>query len=254
MSVSGVDNNVFNAYFGNNNNTGSNSIFGTGVSSSSALGDYALIKSGSYKKLLKAYYAKTSSDKSAEENTDSTADMLTAKGHASDLKSAASALVGNSALFETVKDEDGKDVLDEDGKKTYDRKAIKEKVKAFVDSYNETLQSAGDLDSTSVLSATLRMVKGTAAYKNLLSSVGITIGEENKLQIDEEKLDSADINDLKTVFSGRNSFADQVSTRASQIYNITSNQAYTNTRAATYTFNGTTSMLGTTNGYVNDLI
>ena len=53
MAVNGIDSGTNNIY---------NSIFGTGSGSDStggmySLGDYALIKSGSYKKLLKAYYA-----------------------------------------------------------------------------------------------------------------------------------------------------------------------------------------------------
>lgn len=251
--------NFFDSYFNTSNNTSSSkkSNDTTGISSlfassgSSVLGDYALIQSGSYKKLMQAYYKSISE---SEENEDSTQDMLTAKADASALNKTAAGLVDNKTLFESLKDEDGKEILDEDGNKTYDRDEIKKAVQSFVDEYNALLDSAGDLNNTSVLSKTLRMVKEMDVNSNLLSKVGIKIGSDNKLTIDEEKLAKADISDLKTLFSGKNSLADKISQKAAQIYNITNSNAYTNTRAATYTFDGTTSVLGTKNGYLDGLI
>lgn len=262
MSYYGIDStsstNFFDSYFKtedtskknkNQDISGLSNLFAN--SGSGTIGDYALIQSGSYKKLMKVYYASVSE---SEENADSTKDMLSAKTDASNLQATAKGLVDNKKLFESLKDKDGNEILDENGKKTYDREGIKKAVQKFVDDYNAALDSASNLDNTSVLSRTLRMVKDTQVNSSLLSKVGIKIDKENKLTIDEEKFANADISDLKTLFNGRNSLADKVSRRAEQIYNITNNNAYTNTRAATYTFNGTTSILGTTNGYLNDLI
>ena len=266
MSYYGIDatssSNFFESYFSTGNSTkkNNNSSDLSGLFASTAgstLGDYSLLQSGAYKKLLKSYY-KTVEGKDGKGGqageTDSTQDMLNAKSAASKLKEVASGLVDNSKLFESVKDKDGKEVLDEDGNKTYDREGIKKAVKSFVEAYNAALDSSSELDNTSVLSTTLRMVKDMESHGSLLKSIGITIGEGNKLEIDEEKLDKANINDLKTIFNGRNSLASRVAQRASQIYNITNKGAYTNTRAATYTFDGTTSVMGNTTNYLNDLI
>lgn len=251
--------NFFDSYFNTNNNTNSSkkSNDTSGISNlfansgSGVLGDYALIQSGSYKKLMQAYYKSVSE---SGENEDSTKDMLTAKSDASTLNKTAAGLVDNKKLFESLKDKDGKEILDEDGNKTYDRDGIKKAVQSFVDEYNALLDSAGELNNTSVLSKTLRMVKDVDVNSNLLNKVGIKIGSDNKLTIDEEKFAKADISDLKTLFNGKNSLADKISQKSAQIYNITNSNAYTNTRAATYTFDGTTSVLGTKNGYLNDLI
>lgn len=259
MSFYGIDgvssDSFFDSYFTNDSTSKKqqkastlDSLMGGAAGS---IGDYSLIQSGAYKKLLSSYY-KTISEKDKKE--DSTTSMLTVKGDAEALNKTASALVDNKKLFESLKDKDGKEILDEKGNKTYDREGIKKALKSFVDEYNALLDSTGKLENTSALSNTLRLIKTVDTHKNLLQSVGIKVGSDNKLTIDEEKLDTADISKLSTLFNGRNSLADKVAGKTAQLYNIANSNAYTNTRAATYTFDGTTSTLGKTNTYLDGLI
>ena len=76
--------------FGNSGLSGSNSIFG---GSSSILSDWAMLRSGTYKKLMKAYYAqdKTKTDNSTSTNTKNKVEerkLTAAESSAKDLKTA----------------------------------------------------------------------------------------------------------------------------------------------------------------------
>lgn len=76
------------------------------------------------------------------------------------------------------------------------------------------MESAGDAESLGVLSKTLNIQKATATNKGLLKSIGITIGKDNKLVVDEEKLNNASISDLTSLFKGSGSYGDSVSKKA----------------------------------------
>ena len=211
---------------------------------SSLLSDYMSLKNGSYKKLLRAYYAKqnSESDSSTNKTGNKTANKEVSKelkdmqSDSSALKTAADALTKkNSNLFEqvtkTVKDENGKETTTKD----YDWDAITSAVKSFTSAYNNTLDSAADQDNVFVLRKAAMMTKTTQANKN-------------KLTVDEEKLKKADISDLKSLFSGSyGSYASSIGQRASDIEKVTEqmikNAAKAN--ASTYTRNGSYSSLAT---------
>lgn len=226
------------------------SIFGTTNSStnwmsgiSSLYSDYNSIRSGSYYKLLKAYYAEDSSSKSRVEdvvskktNTEKK-ELTQTKADAVDLQESAKALSakGTKSLFTkkeiTSKDENGKETVTLD----YDREAIAKAVTAFVKDYNSVIESGSDVSSTSILRKTLQLTQSTAANKNMLSDVGISITDGNKLSVDDDTLKKADINKLQSLFEGTNSYAGRVSDKASQIAKAAETEAsktsslYTNT-------------------------
>lgn len=242
-SVSGSGNNLFNMFF-NTSNTSNSSNTASGLFSggSSMLGDYALIRSGSYKKLLTAYYDMDKSDEKSsktgtkKEVSDSTGSLQSAKSDASALMDSLSNL-GKKSLYKADKDEEGNTV--------YDTDKINSAVKKYVESYNSFIDSTGDLSSTSMLSKTLNVVKSTAKNAGLLSDIGITIGSDNKLKLDEEKLKKADVNKISSLFVGSGSYGSSVSTKAAESYRIANSAAYSNTHASSYTYNGTYSLLGT---------
>lgn len=248
-SIFGTNNDYFSGFFGNtsSNNSGINSLFGGGIS---MLGDYSMIKSGAYKKLLTAYYkTQDSSDKTSSSDESSstvtkkdsveTARLLNTKTDASTLQSAADKL-GDKSLYEAT----GKD---ENGKNVYDRDEIKKSVKSFVSAYNSYLDSTSSVDNTSVLNKSLSVVKKTASNQKLLKSVGITIGENNKLILDEDKLSEANISTLQSLFTGRYSYADEIEQKAAETYRLANSAAYTNNRGSSYTYSGSYSVLGTSN-------
>lgn len=209
-------------------------------SSSNFLADYASIKNGSYAKLAKAYYGKTSGSSTVteEEAAEKVKSNTEVKTNADALKSSANALVNSKTLFSNKVE-----TTDKDGNKTtdYDYDKIYKALKSFVDDYNSVIESGGESENSSVLRNTLSMTKMTKENKDLLEDVGITINEDNTLSIDEETVKKANINDLKSLFSGVGSYADSIATKAS---NISYKAAYENNKLNSYTASGTYSTTG----------
>ncbi|MBO5278967.1 MAG: hypothetical protein J6B06_05730 [Lachnospiraceae bacterium] len=208
------------------------SMFGTSNNStnwmsgvSSLYSDYNSIRSGSYYKLLKAYYGQDSSGKSRVEdvvskktNTEKK-ELTQTKADAADLQDSAKKLSarGKESLFTkreiTAKDENGKETTALD----YDREAIADAVTAFVRDYNDLIESGSGVSSTNILRKTLQLTQSTAANKNMLSDVGISITDGNKLSVNSDTLNKADVNKLKSLFEGADSYAGRVSDKAAQI-------------------------------------
>lgn len=180
-----------------------------------SLTDYMSIKSGTYGKLLKAYYKKQDADDAVDETEKKQLTVM--KNSADNLRNAALDLMDED-LFEKkkikVKDEK---TGEETEKEDYDWDAITKAVKAFADSYNSVIGSAGESDNTGVLRIGTWLTSLTESNSNLLAKVGITVGSDNTLKVDEDALKKADISTLKLLFQGVNSYADKVVRKASQM-------------------------------------
>jgi len=203
-------------------------------SSSNFLADYASIKNGSYYKLAKKYYANaegTSSASSKDEIKETIKSNNLVSGASSSLKKAADALADSKTLFSKKETKDASGNVTSD----YDRDAIGKGIQAFVDSYNDVLKNASDSDNMKVLRDALSITNSTKVHSALLSDVGITIGEDNKLSIDEDKLKEADISKLKSLFSGSGSYAYQVSARAASMTSAANSE---NNKLSTYNVSG----------------
>lgn len=216
------DINKLNDYTGKyNNNTDYSYLFNNMQPASTggtfSLGDYAAIKNGSYKKLLKAYYAKQDAEKSAI-SSDAMKNSSQVKASADALKKSANAL-NNEALWEKKED--------------YDWDAITKAVKSFVDDYNSVVKLAGNSDSKDVLRNAVWMTGMIEANDNLLSKAGITVGKGNQMELNEDVLKKVDIRTLKTLFTGHNSLADKIATKANSISNAAARTS------GTYKSNGT---------------
>lgn len=239
----------------------SNSLFSSstsntsGSSGSSLLTDYMSIKNGSYRKLLKAYYSK---QESSSDSTNSTSGLTStekttltsAKSDADALKTAAGKLTatGSKSLFVKVE----KKVTDESTGvvstvNDYDRDAILSAVKDFTSSYNKVVKSALTPESDLMTKKAAIMINTTKSNKALLSDVGIKVNSDYTLTIDEEKFKNADISTLKTLFNGSNSYASQVSQKASDISDIASkivaNQTQSYSKTGSYLNSATTGSL-----------
>lgn len=229
----------------NNMNNIYNSIFGTGTdkstSSSFSLGDYAMIKNGTYKKLMKAYYATTDEDAEGssateEEKKKESITMTNIKNNAAGLNNSLEDLKSRS-LYESTG-------VDEDGNKTYDRDKVIKNVKSFVDDYNAYIKSSIDTDNEAILRKSLKMTKITSKNSKLLSEVGITIGENNTLSIDEDKLKEARMTTLSSLFTDSGSYGDQIHQAARQSYQLANSAIYASSHSASYNVNGGYSMMG----------
>ena len=203
--------------------------------------DYATIRSGSYFKLLRSYYSEgsnktdsTSSNKTSTSTAkDTTAKLAATRQSAEDLKSSADKLLekGSKSLFHQTTSTDA------DGKTTtkYDTDKIYSAVKEVVSNYNSLIDKAGDSNVTGILSAAASMTNMSKANAGLLSSIGITRAEKNKLVLDEETFKKADMSTVKSLFHTTGSYGYQISAQASMIDYYASNEAG---KSNTYSKNG----------------
>ncbi len=224
--------------------TNSNST--SNLLSSINLADYASIKSGTYYKLLKAYYAKDDTTAESSSSTTTENSVTSAATTASKLKGTAESVynaaekltaTGSNSLFQ--KKEITKTA--EDGTKTtttdYDKDAIKSAVKTFVDNYNNLVSAAGNSENSSVQRAAQGMIDMSAVFATQLSRVGISVGMDGKLSMDEETFGNADISNVKSLFNGANSYADSIGGYASSIKNYAnSDMNWGNTYSQTGTY------------------
>lgn len=122
-----------------------------------------------------------------------------------------------------------------------------ETVKNFAESYNSTLDGLQKTDSLNALEKGVSLVNSTRAYSRTLSRIGISVGSDNRLTVDEEKLKAAPKETLSSLFKGNYSFANKVADKASYIsraadlkaqvtYNVSGNLDYYNKMAASMIF------------------
>lgn len=222
FGISGDASSFFTGYFGTSSTSSSGS--------SSYLGDYAMIRSGAYKKLLNAYYAKNTAEttEDTQEDKESKVNLTEAKSVATNLSKAATAL-------------EQSDFSNRDQETS--------NVQSFVDAYNKTIDTCGDSDTKSILHKTLWMIGSSNASTDLLNDVGITIGTDNKLSLNKETFKNADITSIKTLFSGTSSYAGKVASKASDLVNISDNAIKASTSGSTYTNSGDYSSINTNSLY-----
>lgn len=220
--ISGYDSSSVSTLFSSIGSTESNSF------ASDMLGisytDYASLKNGSYRKLVSAYYTKVEKDNnsySSSATKDSKQTLTSIKDAAGDLKDSASVLLnkGKDSLIKTKTDEMGNSYID------YDTDAVYKAVKNFVDDYNSMLDAAAESDTTSILRAAKSMVSFSEANARSLSAVGITIGSDNKLSIDEDKFKSASKARVQSLFQSTGGYAYQVNAKATSISSYATDQA-----------------------------
>ncbi|MBE5906234.1 MAG: hypothetical protein E7277_05475 [Lachnospiraceae bacterium] len=232
------------------------SSIGKGSSTGSILADYASIKNGSYYKLARKYYGgqtpsvnttpdakkvtKTNYEKTHEVGKKQTAETTTGSKKTNakaqeynDIKSGADSLVkaadtlltrGSASVFAE------KSVTDKDGKitKQVDKEAIYKDVSSFVESYNKTLDNSKKSSIASIKTARNTMVNSTIANKRKLAEVGITIDKDNKMTIDKDAFENADVSKVKSLFNDRNSYAAGIKTNASYMSMSAKNAATQN--------------------------
>ena len=214
----------FDSYMG----TSSSNSNSTSTLSSSLL-DLQMIKNGTYKKALKAYYAKNPV-KNSEDSKESIKESGKADSEAnlSTMKSASQKL--NDSVTKLQKTDYSKVKSSED---------MLDDVKNFVSSYNSTVNAAKNLNSYSILQTTLWMTGTVDTSSGVLAKMGISINEDNTLSLDETKFKEAKLSTVKSAFSASGSFASRISQKASSLSNQSANQIATNTGKKTYTSSGT---------------
>ena len=240
-TISGYNSYSMGVLFSGLNTTSSkNSLFSNSMSGSDILGinysDWATIRSGSYFKLLNAYYGTTSSSTSTSK--DSTRTLAVIESDAKSVEKSVAALqeTGDKSLFNEVTK------TDENGNKTtgYDTDAIYKAVKNFTDSYNSLIDEVGNSNTKSILRAGASMVNVTEANRKSLSDIGISIGADNKLTIDEEKFKKTDMSKVKAMFADSSYYGTEVKRQAGRAESYAKSEAAkanTYQKSGSYTYN-----------------
>lgn len=224
-------------------NSNTNNSYGMG-SLYSVLGEYNSIKSGSYGKLMKAYYTASASEEVSSIAKDTVKKPEVTKGE----KAVATAQTKVDALEDSIGKlytSDKESVWKEGNKdKIYDA------VSSFVNGYNETLKSVSDMDSKNVNNRGLTLINNTEMYKDDLAKIGITINKDDTLALDKEKFAAADAEQIEAVFNSRGSFGH---IQSSQVQLLKSAVDYEAVSASTYNSNATYNTLGNTGSLFNSL-
>lgn len=250
-TISGYDSSSIGVLFSSLNTGRTKTTFAASDLLNINYNDYATIRNGSYTKLLKAYYAKEESGESGESaigststSKDSTALLARIESASDDLSNAADKLRknGNGSLFrkEQVTDEKGNVSYGYNTDKIY--KAVSE----FADSYNHMIEEGADSNTKSILRATKSLVNLTKANANLLGKVGITIGTDNKLSVDEAVFKKADMDTVKSLFHSTGGYGYQTEVQAGMIQNYAkaeAEKANTYGKTGMYTYNYATGTL-----------
>ena len=200
--------NDYSFLFGTSSNTTTGNIF--------SLSDYAMIKNGTYKKLMKAYYADTDNSfvksvaKSKAASQDNNVEIKKLQETSKALSESAEALYG----------EKGRDLYTEDK-----RDDLLKAVSGFVKDYNSTVDAVGSSDNAKVVRIGNSMAGNAVANYKLLSSIGIRVGTDSKLTLDEDTFKKAKLSSIQSVFSGVGSFAYRAGASASYINNYARDDA-----------------------------
>lgn len=228
-----------------------------GSSFTSLLGEYNQIRNGTYGRLLKAYYKKYNADgttksastdttkntnkvKTSSDTVDTAKNLNTVADAATSLQTAATKLAavktGTASLYakKTIVDtnEDGTTSTRSD----YDYDTLVKSVQSFVSAYNETLDSAGKVASSSVQQKTKWLTQVTDQYRDELAGVGISVDKDGRLALNEETFRGKDMTELQDFFEGTDSVVGKLARKASSLAGAAELQA---TRAASaYTATG----------------
>lgn len=87
-----------------------------------------------------------------------------------------------------------------EGSKDYSRDNINSAIKGFVSTYNTFLSNISKVGNSIEGTFKTALNKITAEYKEKLSEAGITVGDDGRLTINEDKFKAADISKLKELF------------------------------------------------------
>ncbi len=230
------------------------------------LSDYASLKSGSYGKLMKAYYSKDrseevekavsgtkdqkSSAKRVEASEDKASTIAKLEKDATAISSAVKKLqdTGKDSLFAEkemkTKNEDGTETVT----KGYDRDAIYEAAASFADGYNNLIATASASANTRVNSAQSGLVSLTDSRAKALEGIGIAVGKDHKLSVDKDKFNEADVEKVRSLLQGSYTigvqnradligmYAKNDAARASGVYG--SSGAYANNLSSGSLYNG----------------
>lgn len=243
---------VSDALFGSSGSGGSGSFF-----SSSNISDLSMMKSGVYTKLMRSYVSQLqgSDESTTTTTTASTSKNTTSKSSSENLVSQKikglreTATVGESKLTKENKvlsnvkvaadslQQAANDLANMDFDLS-NKEDVYKAAKSFVNSYNSLLKKAGETANPSIEQSVAWMKEDMKKQVESLEKIGITIGKDSSLSIDEEKFMDANFSDMKAQLEGQGGLAGRTGMRASGLHNLAVNQIFANIGTTTYSSSG----------------
>lgn len=155
------------------------------------------------------------------QNSSKTTDLLQNKKLYQKLKDAAESLEDATKTLGNEKS----DNIFAKAKESGDNADIVKNVKTLIEQYNEVRKQL-ESDASSPINAYYNQTLGQLASKNKeeLSKVGITIGKDGSMTIDESKLKEASVEDLESLFGSKSEFIQKMQYLASHVSNNVSAQ------------------------------
>ncbi len=202
------------------------SLFGNAGTNNNTFdyGSFAMRKNGTYRKLLKSYYAEqknyANEKKELEKQIDNekskapTTKEVVVDKSLSVMKKEADGL--KTAAEDLSKDDLWKQV---DGK--YDTDKISNAVKNFAKEYNDVVSQSAKVSSKEVSQSAKYMSDLTNVMSKTLKKIGVTVGTDGKMNVDEDALKQADMKDVKALFHGATSYGKQTAEKAGEIARAT---------------------------------
>ena len=197
--------------FGGLNSNNNNNLF-----SSFNYSDYSLIKKGGYKKLMKSYYDDQSGKTSNKPNI-----VNTNKKTQSVDKTGLTQMKKESDGLKSAVDAFNKDDLWKQTNGEYDMEKIAGAVKTFANEYNDVISQSSKVSSKEVSQSIGYMSSMTNTMSKALAKVGVTVGVDGKLSVNEDTLKNANATSVKSLFSGAASYGGQIEGKASDIARAT---------------------------------
>lgn len=218
--------------FGTKNSVNSGSFL-----SASSLGDWGLMKSGVYTRMLRSYYEKTSE----EETTDKTKN----DAFKTEISTKLDYLQGSTTdtVLSDIKSAAG--TLDSAAQKVADmnyesksREEVYAGVESFVKSYNAVVNRASKSDLVSITKSVDWMQDDTRMLKDDLKKIGITVGVTGRLSVNKEIFMQADEKAVRELLEGSDGLAASIAKRASGIRTLAANQMSANLGKTFYSASG----------------
>jgi hypothetical protein len=164
--------------------------------------DLNMIKKGTYKRLLSAYYEKygnTGSSSATDAVSNEISNLKTVSGNASSLKDSISRL--RRTDFSNKENSEGSLAA----------------AKSFVEGYNSLIENSVKVNRQSVLKDTLGLVNYMKKNAGMLNELGMKLGTDNKITFDEDKWNNAYSTSKSSMFNGVGSFGYQASYKIGKI-------------------------------------
>lgn len=181
-----------------------------GSGNSNFFSDYASIKNGSYRRLMKSYYGKANNAASSSSGSKSRSNnvldkLLEEKKNPKVSKEVqeanANLTAGISSLKSSVSTlQNEKTYTDTSNGSTGAEKTVSA-VKDYVTNYNNLVTAAKGSTLTGTTSHVANMMNATAANKDKLAEIGVRVNANGTLTLNEAKLKTVDTSKVQEVFS-----------------------------------------------------